>query len=168
MSWEKADIMFPDGMVPVENTTCSIDDLKLASPPYTTTTLTKSVRNMLEYRERLVWYENGVFKRYKEYEAGFDETKLPDGQSALNIYAQKIIKDKIIENNKLSLKVQLQPESKEKKLSLFSRLFKKKNNNNDIFGTTTKKLSIVEQMARDNAISNSNVIRGSKSICHAD
>lgn len=96
MAWEKAEVMFPTGRVPVENETVSIEQLKLSNPPFTTTTMKKMIRQAVEYEERLIWYSDGTFKRYHIYDIGFDKSKLPDGQSALNIYAQKILKDHIL------------------------------------------------------------------------
>ena len=129
MAWEKAEIMFPTGRVPVENETVSIEQLRLSNPPFTTTTIRKMIRNAIEYDERLVWYSDGTLKRYHIYDIGFDESKLPDGQSALNIYGQKILKDHILsitENQKPT------PIKQEKK-SIFHKLFKK-NTSEDLFG----------------------------------
>lgn len=124
MSWEKAEIMFPEGVVPVENTQCSIEELRIANPPYTTTTLTKFMRNDVESIERLIWYEDGTFKRYKEYNIKFDESRLPDSQSALNTYGQAIVKQTILSKNYKSSFIEQTPYPP-KKIPWWKKLFKR-------------------------------------------
>lgn len=119
MAWEKIDIMFPDGKAPIEDQMISTQEVKLRNLPYVTTTISHRIHTAEEYKERLVWYPDGTFKRYHIYDIGFDENKLPDGQSALNIYAQKILKDRI-----LKIKEEQRLQQPKKRFPWYKRILK--------------------------------------------
>lgn len=106
MAWENLDEIFPSKTTIMEDVEVPTEYVKQQNPKYISFTQTRYLRSMLIWRDRLIWYNNGDFIRLREYTAGANENQLPDRQSSLNTYAQKIIKEKNMLVNKPIVKKQ--------------------------------------------------------------
>lgn len=89
MAWEKINEMFPSGGTNSTMGYLTNEQIVAMNLPKVELIVMRPVRNMLDYREKLVYYPNGNMDRYY-IESVFPYENI-DGTPLLNIFGQKVL-----------------------------------------------------------------------------
>lgn len=91
MPWENIEKMFPTGGTPSDLGYLTNKYIKDNNLPKVELTISRPVRNMIEYEEKLVYYPDGKLDRFYTYMV-FPYRNV-DGTPLLNVFAQKAYSD---------------------------------------------------------------------------
>lgn len=97
MAWEKINEMFPDGGTYSDNGWITNEYIKANNLKQVELTLLKPVREMIQQKEKIIWYNDGRMDRFYTYDV-FPYHNI-DNIPLFNIYGQKIYNDLKQEEN---------------------------------------------------------------------
>lgn len=88
MIWDKANIMFPDGKVPISGKYITIEELENSNCDTAGLVLNKPVKTMVENIEQIFYHIDGEIERYYLY--NIYPGPYVDNKPLFNAYGQKI------------------------------------------------------------------------------